>query len=114
MGECLKAEPEIVGPYQQHVTSVFNVPMYHIIKDVFGERKDSMLKINSMFKREEKLFKNVDILGLFVDNHDMARFLSDHYDPISFESALIFSLTARGIPFFYYGSEFGYSGGNDP
>ena len=49
MGECLKAEPEIVGPYQRHVTSVFNVPMYHIIKDVFGERKDSMVKINSMF-----------------------------------------------------------------
>ena len=88
--------------------------MYHIIKDVFGEKKESMVKINSMFKREEKLFKNVDILGLFADNHDMPRFLSDHYDPISFESALIFSLTARGIPFFYYGSEFGYSGGNDP
>lgn len=114
MGECLKAEPEIVGPYQNHVSSVFNFPMYHIIKDVFGRDKQSMVKIHSMFDREEKLFQNVDILGLFVDNHDIARFLSDHYDPISFTSALIFSLTARGIPFFYYGSEFAYSGGNDP
>lgn len=28
--------------------------------------------------------------------------------------ALTFSLTARGIPFFYYGSEQGYQGGKDP
>lgn len=27
---------------------------------------------------------------------------------------MIFSLTGRGIPFFYYGSEQAYQGGNDP
>jgi len=31
-----------------------------------------------------------------------------------FKAALTFSLTTRGIPFLYYGSEQGYSGGRDP
>ena len=31
-----------------------------------------------------------------------------------FRSALIFSLTVRGIPFFYYGSEQAFAGGRDP
>jgi alpha-amylase len=31
-----------------------------------------------------------------------------------FKNALVFGLTAKGIPFYYYGSEQGYSGGNDP
>lgn len=31
-----------------------------------------------------------------------------------FDNALIFALTAQGIPFYYYGSEQYYSGGNDP
>ena len=31
-----------------------------------------------------------------------------------FSNALTFALTSRGIPFFYYGSEQAYGGGNDP
>jgi len=31
-----------------------------------------------------------------------------------FKNALVFSITSRGIPFVYYGSEQGYAGGNDP
>ena len=59
-------------------------------------------------------FTNIDILGSFVDNHDNARFLSQFSDNNKFKNALLFALTARGIPFFYYGDEQGFSGGNDP
>jgi len=31
-----------------------------------------------------------------------------------FKAALTFALTARGIPYFYYGSEQAYAGGKDP
>jgi alpha-amylase len=30
------------------------------------------------------------------------------------KNALVFALTATGIPFYYYGSEQAYAGGNDP
>ncbi len=53
-------------------------------------------------------------MGLFVDNHDNARFLNGNGEKRLFKSALAFSLTARGIPFFYYGSEHGFAGGQDP
>jgi len=57
----------------------------------------------------------VDILGVFVNNHDNARFLSKFSSKYNqFKSALVFSLTSRGIPYFYYGDEQGFSGGNDP
>lgn len=32
----------------------------------------------------------------------------------AYKSAILFSMTARGIPFFYYGDEQGFNGGNDP
>ena len=73
-----------------------------------------MTTISSLFKKEEILFKNVDILGLFVDNHDMKRFLAMHNDVTMFKSALVFSLTARGITFVYQGGEHGYDGADDP
>lgn len=89
--------------------------MFHTLKNVFGKKKKSMVEISKQFEVEEKTFKNVDSLGLFADNHDMPRFLSHSPGEIeAFRSALVFTLTARGIPFFYYGSEHAYAGGQDP
>ena len=74
-----------------------------------------MRDISKQYEYEDKKFKNVDLLGLFAENHDLPHFLS--HSPKEFESfrnALVFSLTARGIPFFYYGGEHAYRGGEDP
>lgn len=73
--------------------------------------------ISSRYQEEESHFKDIDALGLFVDNHDNARFLAQENYPgnkLGFLNALVFSMTGRGIPFFYYGSEFNYDGGKDP
>jgi len=113
MGENFNGDPAYVGPYQEHVTGLFNYPMYYTIKDVFGSKK-SMQNIKSRWEQEEPHFKDLDSLGIFVDNHDNARFLNQYNDNTMFGNALIFAMTARGIPFYYYGSEQGYSGGNDP
>lgn len=74
-----------------------------------------MYNLRSQYEAEDAAFNNVDVLGSFVDNHDNARFLSVYpYNNSGFKSSLVFALTARGIPFFYYGDEQGFSGGNDP
>lgn len=39
MGENFNGDPAYVGPYQDHVTGLFNYPMYYTIKDVFGSKK---------------------------------------------------------------------------
>jgi alpha-amylase len=113
MGEVFNGDPAYVGPYQGHVTGVFNYPMYYTIKDVFGGQK-SMYGIKNRFNEEGSHFSDIDALGLFVDNHDNARFLHQYSDKQMFKNALTFALTSRGIPFYYYGSEQEFSGGNDP
>jgi alpha-amylase len=50
----------------------------------------------------------------FMDNHDVPRFLFDKSDPAALKSALVYLMTEDGIPCIYYGTEQGFSGGNDP
>lgn len=49
-----------------------------------------------------------------MDNHDNARFMNGFDNKAAFRNAIHFSLTARGIPIMYYGSENYYGGANDP
>jgi len=105
MGECFNGDPAYVGPYQNDLTALFNYPMYYTISDVFGSNK-SMTNIRNRFNTEDKDFKDVDALGLFVDNHDNPRFLHNHSGKnTQLKAATVFSLTSRGIPFVYYGTE---------
>jgi len=114
MGECFNGDPAYVGPYQGHVTALFNYPMYYTIGDVFGSGQ-SMKKIDNRYSAEGSHFSDIDALGLFVDNHDNARFLHNHPgNNRGLTAATVFSLTGRGIPFVYYGTEQYYGGGNDP
>jgi alpha-amylase len=74
MGECFNGDPAYVGPYQNDITALFNYPMYYTIQDVFGRGK-SMSLIKQRYDAEASYFKDIDALGVFVDNHDNARFL---------------------------------------
>jgi alpha-amylase len=74
-----------------------------------------MGNIKTRYDAEASHFKDIDALGLFVDNHDNARFLHNFSGKKSqLRAATVFSLTGRGIPFVYYGTEQYYGGGNDP
>lgn len=74
-----------------------------------------MTNIQSVYNEEDAAFNDVDALGLFVDNHDNARFLSMFQgSDWAFKNAILFALTARGIPYFYYGTEQLFRGGSDP
>ena len=55
-----------------------------------------------------------DLLVNFIDNHDIPRFLYDKDSIPALKSALTYLLTQDGIPCLYYGTEQGFSGGNDP
>ena len=48
MGECFNGDPAYVGPYQNHLTALFNYPMYYTISDVFGSSK-SMYNIRDRY-----------------------------------------------------------------
>jgi alpha-amylase len=59
-------------------------------------------------------FKNVNLLGTFIDNHDNSRFLHLQSNWNLYKNALAMTLLTTGIPIVYYGSEQGYNGGTDP
>lgn len=113
MGECFNGNSDYVGPYQNYLSALFNYPMYYSIKDVFMYGQ-SMYSIRNRYSEVDSKFADVDALGVFVDNHDNARFLCSSSDHALFKAAIMFSLTSRGIPFFYYGSEQYFGGCNDP
>ena len=74
MGEVFNGNDGYVGDYQNYVSGLFNYPMYFTIKDVFMYGK-SMRQIADRWGLNQKNFRDVDALGIFVDNHDNARFL---------------------------------------
>lgn len=88
--------------------------MYYTILDVWKNNKSMKDYIGGRYREEQGKFSDIDALGVFVDNHDNPRFLHNNGDHKAFTSAIVFSMTSRGIPFVYYGSEQYYDGGADP
>lgn len=113
MGECFNGDPNYVGPYQNDLTALFNYPMYYTIKDVWQQGK-TMWEIHNRYSAEGSAFRDLTALGVFVDNHDNARFLNGGGNHTTFKAALAFAILSEGVPFTYYGSEQGFAGGNDP
>jgi alpha-amylase len=88
--------------------------MFFTLLSVYGSG-NSMYAIRTLYANEDAAFKDVDALGSFMDNHDNSRWLYDFPNNIpDFQNAVVFAMTARGIPFFYYGDEQYFSGGSDP
>lgn len=113
IGEVFNGDDGYIAQYQQVMDATMNYGMYYTIKNVFGHG-GSMRELQQRIQSVDRSYKNPDLLGLFVDNHDQDRFLHDNSDWRAFKSALTFMLTGRGIPILYYGSEQGYAGGTDP
>lgn len=113
VGEIFNGNDAYVADYQNYVDGTLNYGMYFTIKDVF-QSGSSMRNIGQRISQQQGMFKDVDALGIFVDNHDNPRFLNGNPNWKPFKSALAFALTSRGIPIFYYGSEQAFAGGQDP
>jgi ribosomal protein L11 len=62
-------------------------------------------EIDSTLTTENGNFTWANDLVTFVDNHDMARFLSINNNNNRLHEALAFVMTCRGIPSIYYGDE---------
>jgi alpha-amylase len=73
-------------------------------------------------------FRDVSVLGNFIDNHDVKRFLNEQsgrtpnllvsiyllLDIALLKNALTYVMMAEGIPIVYQGTELLFDGGDDP
>jgi glycosidase len=97
--------------------SMLDFPLNTAIRSVFGSNAN-FSEIDSVLTQEAANFTWKEDLVTFIDNHDMARFLSVNNNNNRLHEAMAFVLTARGIPCIYYGTEQylhnDTSGGTDP
>jgi glycosidase len=98
--------------------SLLDFPLNTAIRNVFGSTNANFSEIDSTLTTENSNFTWKEDLVTFIDNHDMARFLSINNNNDRLHEALAFTLTSRGIPCIYYGTEQylhnDTSGGGDP
>ncbi len=129
-GESFDGDDQLDGSYtfNGEVDSVFYFPQhFSVFRDVFQNGAPTQ-QIQDLFDKRlgaTPLYNPAPIEGgigvppnkalvNFIDNHDVARFLFNRPDPAALDNALLFLFSEDGIPCVYYGTEQGFSGGNDP
>lgn len=120
LGEVYSGDPAYVGDYTNYLDATLDFPMYYTITNVFA-KDQSMYQIKDRYTQDYR-YKDAKLNGLFLDNHDVPRFLNqatgkpgENWDKWpQLKAALGFMFTSRGIPVLYQGTEQGFSGGHDP
>jgi alpha-amylase len=93
--------------------SLLNYPLYGILAQVFTDGH-SMSRLNKYHESAAIGWKDKTVLGNFVDNHDLSRYLSHTPDMANYKAFYAYVLATVGIPMVYYGDEQCFTGGDDP
>ena len=100
--------PTYLGtPEEPEMASMLNFPLQSEITRIFAEGQ----KTSAMTYRLEgaqRKYPNPNLLPIFLDNHDMPRFLNKSSQD-GLKQALVFLMSAQGIPVIYYGTEQGFT-----
>ncbi|WP_425452270.1 alpha-amylase family glycosyl hydrolase [Paenibacillus sambharensis] len=83
------------------------------VRQVFRDNTDNMYGLDAMLASTAADYTQVNDQVTFIDNHDMDRF-SLGSNNRRLEQALAFTLTSRGVPAIYYGTEQYLAGNGDP
>lgn len=115
LGELLDGDPATLAKAQRDgkFDQLFDFPLHYAMKDVFCDGK-TPARLASVLSLD-RLYANPDSLVTLLDNHDLPRILTAcKGDAERVKRALVFQLTARGIPAITYGTEVGLSGEKEP
>jgi alpha-amylase len=119
VGEVDSGDIAFVSPWQAPngddgaLAGILSYPMFYTIRNVW-QSQQSMYQLGTQWRASYDNFADPTLLGTFSDNHDNARFMNGCSDSGLYKGALAWVILSDGIPITYYGSEWLYSGGNDP
>ncbi len=85
--------------------SLINIPLQQVLVNTLAYNSESMIDLANAVTKYTHDFMWQNKLTLFVDSHDVPRFLSLNDNLTRFHEALAFIMTAPGIPIIYYGDE---------
>lgn len=112
VGEVLDGDASYVASYQaQSMPSVFNYPIFYPLTRAFNSTSGSISALTDMISTVSSTFNDSTLLGSFLDNHDNPRFESTVTDAALIKNAQTYPFVTDGIPYAYYGSEQGFTGG---
>lgn len=120
IGEVWHDNPNVIVSYQDTgIDGFMDFSQNGTLRTAFEKSNQSLGWLFSNNDRNNKLFERPELLGQFIDNHDMQRFtnlaIQNNQDPITrLKLGLTYMYTAPGIPIIYYGTEIALDGGNDP
>jgi glycosidase len=101
----------------QSGNALLNYPVYFALDDVYA-RDHSVKELGDLLSQEEQDFTWLNNQANFLDNHDVARFLTLNSSKDALHQGLAVNLTLPGIPIIYYGTEQylhnDTNGGGDP
>lgn len=84
------------------------------IRQVLRDGTDNWYGFDGMISDSNNKYAEVIDQVTFVDNHDMDRFHKTGADTKNTDIALVVTLTSRGVPNIYYGTEQYMTGNGDP
>lgn len=116
VGEVWNGDLNYVASYlDTGLDAMVDFPMYYAINDVFNGSKPAA-RLSEMIQRAGVYKEKRPLMGTFVDNHDVPRFVNQLYKlrDEKLMQALAFMMTYTGIPVMYYGTEIALDGGADP
>ncbi|KAF4310779.1 hypothetical protein GTA08_BOTSDO13705 [Botryosphaeria dothidea] len=115
IGEDFTSATEYICNYMINaVSAVLNYPLWYSIIDVFANATVPTNQLAFAVDDLDKTCHDPTLMGVFTENHDVARLhhLTDDLQHV--RNALVFALLSDGIPILYYGAEQAFSGGEDP
>ncbi|MEK6263951.1 MAG: alpha-amylase family glycosyl hydrolase [Clostridium sp.] len=115
LGEVWNENPRYLEEYHKlGLDGLTNYSMFKGIRESFT-RFGKTNSLISAIKREDS-FSSPDQNGIFIDNHDNTRLITEGGENGSeyLKQALTFIMTYPSIPIIYYGTEIGMEGGADP
>lgn len=84
------------------------------VREVFKDKSETMKDLNSIISSTGTSYNYINNMVTFIDNHDMDRFQVAGASTRPTEQALALTLTSRGVPAIYYGTEQYMTGVGDP
>ncbi|WP_085535326.1 glycoside hydrolase family 13 protein [Massilibacteroides vaginae] len=108
-------DSKLAAPKNSNLRSVMDFPLMNVMTNAFDEETVNHGGLNKLYEYlgQDILFPDPMELLIFLDNHDLSRFIRNK-EQISnfnrFKQAFAFLLTTRGIPEIYYGTEIAMTG----
>nr|AAA22298.1 cyclodextrin glucanotransferase [Paenibacillus macerans] len=84
------------------------------VREVFRDKTETMKDLYEVLASTESQYDYINNMVTFIDNHDMDRFQVAGSGTRATEQALALTLTSRGVPAIYYGTEQYMTGDGDP